>query len=77
MPLLTISCVDLGSPCADDVISGDTIDELMEEIYKHGAEVHGESIEHMKSPDYQAMLLANIKQTARPKDARTTTKLDI
>jgi predicted small metal-binding protein len=77
MPLLTISCAELGSPCEEDIISGDTIDELMEAIYKHGAEVHGETLEVMKSPEYQAKLLANIKQTARPRGARTTTKLDI
>lgn len=76
MALLTISCADIGSPCEDDIISGDTIDELMEAIYKHGIEVHGETLESMKKPEQQAILLANIRQSARPKTARTTTKLD-
>ncbi len=77
MALLTISCADLGSPCKDDIISGDTIDELMEAIYKHGSEVHGESMEHMKSPEQQAIYLANIKQSARPRGKRSTTRVDI
>lgn len=40
MPIMTIACAELGSPCEDDVISGDTIDGLMVAINKHGVEVH-------------------------------------
>lgn len=76
MPLLTISCTDIGSPCEDAIISGDTIDKLMEAIYRHGIEVHGRTLEEMKTPEVQEMLLSNIKQSARPRDARSTTKLD-
>ena len=77
MALLTISCTELGSPCAQDIISGDTIDELMEAIYKHGVEVHGYTMEQLNSPEQQAIFLHNIKQSSRPRDKRTTTKVDI
>ena len=50
--LHTISCIDLGSDCEDEV-HGNTIDELISEIRKHAVEHHNRTNEYLDTPEVQ------------------------
>ena len=75
MPL-TISCTDLGSPCAEDSVSGETVDELIKAMCKHAIEKHGRTMEELLQPEMQQAMRSAIKQSARPQSARTS-KLEL
>ena len=75
MPL-TLSCEDLGSPCTEAYISGDSVEELIEAMRAHAVEKHGRTMEELHSPDMEAVFRSAIRQSSRPVGARTL-KLDI
>lgn len=56
----TVACRDLGSNC-DYVVRGETEDEVIAGMVKHGKEVHKLPDEEVKSPEMMKMLKAAIK----------------
>jgi predicted small metal-binding protein len=75
MPL-TLSCADLGSPCTQAYVSGETVEELLQAMYAHAIEHHGRTMEQMTRPENRTLFMSAIKQSARPPSARTL-KIDV
>lgn len=73
---LTISCKDLGSPCTEDVVSGETVDALIKAMCAHAVAKHGRTMEELQQPEMQQAMRSAIKQSARPQSARTS-KLEL
>ncbi len=71
---LTLSCLDLGSPC-EDYVSGETVDEIIDAMCRHAIAAHGRSEEFMKSEETLTAMKTAIKQSSRPAHLRTS-KLD-
>ena len=72
--LLTISCLDLGSDCEEEV-QGSTFDELISEIRKHAVEHHNRTNEYLDTPEVQHRIRSAVMQSTRPAALRTS-KLD-
>lgn len=58
---MTISCRDTGADC-DYVARGETEEELMADVMKHGKEVHGFTEEQLKDPEMMKKIKAAIKR---------------
>ena len=56
----TVACRGLGSNC-DFVLRGETVDELITGMEKHGKEVHNMTDEQVKSPQMTEKLKSIIK----------------
>lgn len=74
MPL-TLSCLDLGSPC-DTTVSGDSTDAIIDEMCRHAMEVHGKTEDEVYSEDNRALFRSALKESSRPAALRTP-KLDV
>lgn len=72
---LTLSCRDLGSPC-DVVVSGETLDEIIDAMCDHAIEVHGRTREEIYSDENRALFQSALKQSSRPAGYRSP-KLDV
>ena len=57
---LTAACRDAGADC-DYVARGETEEELMADVMKHGKEVHGFTEEQLKDPEFVKKVKAVIK----------------
>ena len=57
----TVACRGLGSDC-DFVLRGETVDELITGMEKHGLEVHSMTEEQVKSPQMTDKLKSIIKE---------------
>ena len=57
-----LACTDVGIDCPF-VAQGDTMDELMGVITKHGKEIHGYTDEQLKDPGMQTQIKAAIKES--------------
>ena len=69
---VTISCRDLlGSPC-DEVVSGETMGEIILEIQEHAMSVHGFTEAQVQAAEMVAIIRGAIRQSARPLHLRTT-----
>ncbi|MEX0762458.1 MAG: DUF1059 domain-containing protein [Dehalococcoidia bacterium] len=71
---LTLSCLDLGSPC-ETFVSGETVEEIIVAMSKHAMAAHGRSEEFVKSEEVQTAMRTAVKQSSRPAHLRTS-KLD-
>lgn len=58
---MTVSCRDTGADC-DYVACGETEEELMTDVMKHGKEVHGFTEEQLKDPEMMKKIKAAIKR---------------
>ena len=58
---MTVSCRDTGADC-DYVARGETEEELMADVMKHGKEVHGFTEEQLKDPEMMKKIKAAIKR---------------
>jgi predicted small metal-binding protein len=74
MPL-TLSCLDLGSPC-DTTVSGDSTDAIIDEMCQHAINVHGKTREEVYSEDNRALFRSALKQSSRPSGLRSP-RLDV
>lgn len=57
---MTVSCRDTGADC-DYVARGETEEELMADVMKHGKEVHGFTEEQLKDPEMMRKIKTAIK----------------
>jgi predicted small metal-binding protein len=57
---MTLACRDVGTDCPY-VARGETEEELMADIAKHGKEVHGYTEEQLKDPEMMKKVKAAIK----------------
>ena len=53
--MYTVSCRDLGGDC-DHSVSGNTIDETKQAMWKHAAEDHGDMIATLSEEDKKGMV---------------------
>ncbi len=67
---LSLSCRDVGSPC-DGHVSGNSIEEIVQEAQRHVMEVHGYTSEEVMAPDFVDVIRGAIRQSARPQALRT------
>ena len=58
---MKIACRDLGQNC-DYVAHGDTEEELIADIKKHGKEMHSYTDEQLKDPEMMKKIMAAIKK---------------
>ncbi len=56
----TLACRDVGTDC-DYVVRGETDDEVIAGMYKHGKEVHKLTDELLESPDLMEKVKTAIK----------------
>jgi len=56
----TMACRDVGVDCSY-VAHGETEEELMADVVKHGKEVHGYTEEQLKDPEMMKKVKAAIK----------------
>jgi predicted small metal-binding protein len=61
----------MGSPTCDAVITGSTIEEILEGIVDHEVEVHGASREELLTEEMQNRFRSAILQAGRPADTRS------
>ncbi len=57
---MTLACRDIGSDCPY-IARGETEEELMADVVKHGKEVHGYTEEQLKDPEMMKKVKAAIK----------------
>jgi len=57
---MTLACRDIGSDCPY-IARGETEEELMAYVVKHGKEVHGYTEEQLKDPEMMKKVKAAIK----------------
>ena len=69
MPL-TISCTAMGYPC-DDLISGNSVAELITAIQNHAVSDHNYASEQVQAPEKIEEWKGAIRQASRPTQSRT------
>jgi len=57
---MTLACRDIGPDCPY-IARGETEEELMADVVKHGKEVHGYTGEQLKDPEMMKKVKAAIK----------------
>ena len=56
-----LACQDVGISC-DFIAKGETEEELLEEVAKHGKEVHGYTDEQLNDPEMMKKVKSAVKQ---------------
>ncbi len=69
MPL-TVSCPAMGYPC-DDVISGNSVAELITAVQQHAMSYHDYTPEQAQAPEKIEEWKGAIRQASRPAQSRT------
>ena len=67
---LSISCKDFNPDCKD-VVTGESLQELVHEVQRHAIDAHAWSRKGVSSPDFMNVLVTALRQTVRPEEIRS------
>ena len=67
---MDVNCLEMGSGC-DQVVSGETLEELVDAVRSHMRFAHGRTDEDLAPEDIREMVRGAISQSSRPPVLRT------